>query len=613
MRPKRLTTRERGARLAAVLIVGIIVVLGAVWAAPRTSQAAADWLRTPQVRLKELGVPGGLPVTPRGPLASSAGSRAAAALQPVTLDAGMRFTMVGVVSDTPHVAGEVVVQLRTSSDGLAWSRWYRAVMDRQAGQTGESFNDPLWTGPARYVQVSARAGTARAPVELVNARLVAIDTVEDADAATAVVGAVRRAAAAVAGISLTPSAAASPAAPTIVTRQAWGVDESLRRSAPSYATVKMAFVHHTAGGNDYTKADAPAIVRGIYAYHTQALGWDDVGYNFLIDRFGTIYEGRYGGVTKGVVGAQVLGFNTGSTGISVIGTYISKAPSAAAVISLEDLLAWKLSLGGLDSSGSAKMTCGSTEKFKAGATVTLPVIAGHRDANYTECPGNALYALLPTVRATIGRLLDPTKWVVTLKLSTVSTLAGSTVTYSGSVKTTTGDAGSGAVAVQRRPASGGDWADWRTASLRADGTYSVAVKMTSSTSWQFRAKMPGVTGILTGYSSSQGLTVRLVSLPTWRVTLGLSTTSARAGSSVRYSGTVKTASGSPGSGVVTIQRWRASGGPWLNWRTATLDVRGGYAVKVRMTNRNSWQLRARRAGTAVNLEGYSAVKRLRIF
>ena len=613
MRPKRLTTHKRGARLTAVLIVGIVVVLGAVWAAPRTSQAAADWLRTPQVRLKELGVPGGLPVTPRGPLASSAGSRAAAALQPVTLDAGMRFTMVGVVSDTPHVAGEVVVQLRTSSDGLAWSRWYQAVMDRQAGQTGESFNDPLWTGPARYVQVSARAGTARAPVELVNARLVAIDTVEDADAATAVVSAVRRAAAAVAGISLTPSAAASPAAPTIVTRQAWGADETLRTSAPSYATVKMAFVHHTAGSNDYTQADAPAIVRGIYAYHTQALGWNDIGYNFLIDRFGTIYEGRYGGVTEGVVGAQVLGFNTGSTGISVIGTYISEAPPAAAVTSLENLLAWKLSLGGLDPLGSAKMTCGSTEKFKVGATVTLPVIAGHRDANYTECPGDALYALLPTVRTTVAKLINPTNWIVTLKVSAASIPANSTVTYSGSVTTATGGPGSGTVTVQRRPASGGAWADWRTAPLRADGTYSVAVKMTSSTSWQFRAKMPGVTGILTGYSSSQGLTVRLASLPTWRVTLGLSTTSARAGSSVRYSGTVKTASGSPGSGVVTIQRRRASGGPWLNWRTATLDARGGYAVKVRMTNRNSWQLRARMAGTALNLEGYSAVKGLRIF
>ena len=615
MRPKRLTTHKRGARLAAVLIVGIVVLLGAVWAAPRTSQAAAKRLRFPQVRIKQLSVPGGLPVTPGRSLAPSSGSRAGADPQPVTLDAGMRFSMVGVVCRTPDVAGEVVVQLRTSSDGLSWSRWYEAALEQgdQAGQIGESFTDPLWTGTARYVQVSAGAGTARPPVELVNARVVVIDSVVDADAAAVVVGAVRRASAAAARVSLTASAAASPAAPTIVTRQAWGVDESLRRSAPSYATVKMAFVHHTAGGNDYTKADAPAIVRGIYAYHTQALGWDDVGYNFLIDRFGTIYEGRYGGVTEGVVGAQVLGFNTGSTGISVIGTYISEAPPAAAVTSLENLLAWKLSLGGLDPFGSAKMTCGSTEKFKVGATVTLPVIAGHRDANYTECPGDALYALLPTVRTTVAKLINPTTWIVTLKVSAASILADSTVTYSGSVTTATGGPGSGTVTVQRRPASGGAWADWRTAPLGADGIYSVAVKMTSSTSWQFRAKMPGVTGILTGYSFSQGLTVRLASLPRWRVTLGLSTTSARAGSSVKYSGAVKTASGSPGSGVVTIQRRRASGGPWLNWRTATLDVRGGYAVKVRMTNRNSWQLRARRAGTAVNLEGYSAVKGLRIF
>ncbi len=259
------------------------------------------------------------------------------------------------------------------------------------------------------------------------------------------------------------------------------------------------------------------------------------------------------------------------------------------------------------------MTCGSTQKFKAGAAVTLPVIAGHRDANYTECPGDAFYALLPTVRAAVARLIDPTKWVVTLKVSPASIPAYSTATYSGSVRTATGEAGAGTVTVQRRPASGGDWADWRTAPLRADGTYSVAVRMTNSNSWQCRAKMPGVTGILTGYSSSQGLTVRLASLPAWRVTLGLSTTSAQAGSSVRYSGTVKTASGSPGSGVVTIQRHPASGGPWLDWRTATLDARGGYAVKVRMTVRASWRLRARMAGTAVNLEGYSAVKGLTIF
>ena len=91
----------------------------------------------------------------------------------------------------------------------------------------------------------------------------------------------------------------------------------------------MAFVHHTASGNDYTPADAPALMRGVYAYHTKSLGWSDIGYNFLVDRFGTIYEGRYGGMDRGVIGAQVFGFNTGSTGISVMGTFTEEAPPTA--------------------------------------------------------------------------------------------------------------------------------------------------------------------------------------------------------------------------------------------------------------------------------------------
>ena len=98
----------------------------------------------------------------------------------------------------------------------------------------------------------------------------------------------------------------------------------------------MVFVHHTASGNTYTAAEAPAIMRAIYAYHTRSLGWSDIGYNFLIDRFGTIYEGRYGGMKRGVVGAQVLGFNRGSSGISVIGDFAADAPPAAALAALRE-------------------------------------------------------------------------------------------------------------------------------------------------------------------------------------------------------------------------------------------------------------------------------------
>ena len=153
----------------------------------------------------------------------------------------------------------------------------------------------------------------------------------------------------------------------------------------------MAFVHHTAGSNSYTRAEAPALVRGVYAYHTKALGWSDIGYNFLIDRFGTIYVGRAGGPRQGVVGAHTYGFNTGSCGVSLMGTYTTAAPSAAALASLEQLLAWKPpDLHGVDPTGTASMTVPprALDKYKIGTKATFPVIAGHRDANYTACPGD---------------------------------------------------------------------------------------------------------------------------------------------------------------------------------------------------------------------------------
>ena len=115
--------------------------------------------------------------------------------------------------------------------------------------------------------------------------------------------------------------------PAIVSRAAWGANESIRRAPPSYApSVRFAIVHHTAGTNTYSRDEAAAIVRGIQLYHVRGNGWNDIGYNFLVDRFGTIYEGRYGGVDRNVVGAHALGFNTGSTGIALLGTYGDAKP-----------------------------------------------------------------------------------------------------------------------------------------------------------------------------------------------------------------------------------------------------------------------------------------------
>ena len=384
----------RLSRALAMAAVAVVALLVGVWVTPRASGAAAKWLRTPPVSLKTLrAADDSLPVA--GPEGRAAGA-------PITLDAGMTFSMAALMCDVPP-AGAVTVRLRTSSDGASWGPWFTApleVVDEHG--TAQAFTDPIWTGAGRYVQVQASRSGRRGPSRLSGVRLVAIDPTEDAGVAARVTGAVRRLAATVAGINLTSDASAATTSPTIVTRADWGADERLRSGSPSYAPVKMAFVHHTASGNDYTQADGPAIVRAIYAYHTKSLHWSDIGYNFLIDRFGTIYEGRYGGVARGVIGAQAGGFNTGSTGIAVLGTFIDQAPPAATIGALERLLAWKLGVSGVNPAGNADLTCGLTDKYVLGTKVTFPVIAGHRQANYTECPGDAFYALLPAIRANVA-------------------------------------------------------------------------------------------------------------------------------------------------------------------------------------------------------------------
>ena len=382
-------------RLILTSAVVAVALFTAVWVAPRASGAAASWLQEPPVRLQTLRGPDGARLGVARPSGRAVGA-------PVTLDAGARFSMAGVICDVP-AAGVVTVRLRTSVDGTAWGPWLPMpleVVDEDG--SARAFTDPVWTGPARYLQVKA-TGDAHGPAELTGLRVVAIDPTGGAGVAARLLGAARHLAATVAALGPASPASAASTAPAIVTRSKWGADERLRSGSPSYATLKMAFVHHTASGNTYSQADAPGIVRAIYAYHTKSLGWSDIGYNFLIDRFGTIYEGRYGGVTRGVIGAQAGGFNTGSTGVAVLGTYTASAPPAAAVTSLERLLAWKLGIHGLDPNGKARLTCGLTDKYKKGTTVTFPVIAGHRQANYTECPGDAFYALLPAVRADVAR------------------------------------------------------------------------------------------------------------------------------------------------------------------------------------------------------------------
>lgn len=207
---------------------------------------------------------------------------------------------------------------------------------------------------------------------------------------------------------LTPAQRAKPyigPRPRIVTRRGWGADEKLREKKFVYTKkVKAAFVHHTASGNGYRCAQASSVIRGIYRYHVKSMGWRDVGYNFLVDKCGNIYEGRAGGVAKPVLGAHTLGFNTNSMGIAVLGSHGGTKPPAATVKAIARLTAWKLGLHGANPRGKTYLKSGGGNLYRKGKNVRLNVISGHRDGFATECPGWQLYRKLGTTRTTAARL-----------------------------------------------------------------------------------------------------------------------------------------------------------------------------------------------------------------
>ncbi|WP_432066563.1 N-acetylmuramoyl-L-alanine amidase [Streptomyces sp. C10-9-1] len=212
-------------------------------------------------------------------------------------------------------------------------------------------------------------------------------------------------------VSVPPAPPSTEPQPPITSRADWGADESISPEEPGYLPgekVKAVVVHHTAESNSYTCDQAPAVVRGIYAYHVKQLGWKDLGYNFLVDKCGTVYEGRKGGIDRPVMGAHAYGFNSETTGISVLGTYTDTAPSQAAMVSVARIAAWKLGQYGVDPAGTTTLTAGAAGRsytgktWANGAKLPFPVIHGHRDGYNTQCPGNALYAQLATLRSWAG-------------------------------------------------------------------------------------------------------------------------------------------------------------------------------------------------------------------
>ena len=196
------------------------------------------------------------------------------------------------------------------------------------------------------------------------------------------------------GGAATLSAAAYTPKPGIYSRRQWGADEGIREaSLPDYSEVHGGFVHHTVNTNSYSRAQVPGIIRSIYAYHVRSRGWRDIGYNFLLDKFGRIWEGRYGGVDRPVVGAHTSGYNSNGFGASAIGNFDNAAPPAALMNAFGSLFAWKLSLHGVR---------GNKGSTRIGDRTFSHAIMGHRDTKSTACPGRYLYAKMSTIRSQAG-------------------------------------------------------------------------------------------------------------------------------------------------------------------------------------------------------------------
>ncbi len=296
------------------------------------------------------------------------------------------YAAVGAVWDQAADTSGQRASVRTETDG-DWSAWTALHTDPEHGPdpgTVEAAGsrpgtDPYVVGDVDAVQlrVSGRPGD-RAPAGLT---LVVIDPDAEQDQSAARLGRPHYRA--------TDGNDVATPRPGIYSRAQWGADEGMRDGFAGYGEISGSFVHHTVNANDYSANQVPSILRSIYAYHVQGRGWSDIGYNFLVDRFGRVWEGRWGGIGRAVIGAHTLGYNEESFAMSAIGNFENVQPRKAMLRAYSRLYAWKLSLYGVAAQSTVRI---DGDSFRA--------VNGHRDAASTACPGRHLYARLGRIRTT---------------------------------------------------------------------------------------------------------------------------------------------------------------------------------------------------------------------
>jgi len=313
------------------------------------------------------------------------------------------FDLVGVTWDANSIRAIDVTAMVRVRQGGTWSEWQVLDANEDSPDTQSAENrtskhregtEPLLTSTADGVQVRLDTADGSTPAGLqvsmvdpgTSAGDAALDTAPPAATANAETG-----------------------APAVVTRAQWGADESIAKPALRNSNVKVMFVHHTATSNTYSgTAEAAAQIRAIYAYHVKVNGWYDIGYNFLVDKAGTIFEGRRGSIDEMVMGAHTEGFNTDTMGVSALGNYDVAAPPAAMMDSIARVAAWKLGRHGFNPSSTAILTAGggTTSRYAAGTQVTVNRVAPHAEVGRTACPGRFLKAQMAGIRATASSLVS---------------------------------------------------------------------------------------------------------------------------------------------------------------------------------------------------------------
>ena len=291
-------------------------------------------------------------------------------------------------------------------------------------------------------------------------------------------------AAAAEGVPRAARATAAGGAPAIVPRSAWDPHDVCRpRVQARYGRVDFAVVHHTESLSSYSPAQSPAIVLGICLFHRDVNGWHDIGYDLLVDRFGTVFDGRAGGADQPTLGAQAGGWNAVSTGVALIGSYSLAPPPAAALRSLERVLAWKLSLAGVPAQGAVtERSTGSDpadNRWQRGALVRFQRIAGHRDADSTDCPGAALYALLPRIRRDVAGLMPAPRDLLTISPVGAPVDQGPWE-LTGRLALANGRRPAGVAVDVQQQASDGTWTQIAATRTGADGIWTAAPALTTT-------------------------------------------------------------------------------------------------------------------------------------